>query len=268
MSDPFTPRCVYVGIDDVALVIPQLQELGLGAEVIFNNARPLWPQIKWEILLGLADDFHEAGLSASVHAPFYNLGLASRDDHIAEYTYQTHAASIEVARALGSPLVVFHTGFLPQYPHTMRGKWLDKFTAKLSSLLEVASENGVLLAMENTYEPDTSLFQEIFERVQHPYLGVCLDTGHATCFSKTPATEWVNAFAEQIVHVHLSDNDGKEDLHWSLGKGIVDFRGILSPLLDRGARQSVTFEVALADAGASRDHLNKLLDTFKPHETP
>lgn len=263
MNEPFSPRCVYVGIDDVPQALPQLLELGLGVEVIFNNARSLWPQAKWEILLGIADDIHDAGLTASVHAPFYNLGLASRDDHIAEYTYQTHAASIEVARALGSPLAVFHTGFLPQYPHTMREKWLAKFTGKLSSLLEVAAENGVILAMENTYEPDTTLFHEIFERVQHPYLGMCLDTGHATCFSKAPATEWSHVFAEQIVHVHLSDNDGNEDLHWSLGKGAVDFRGLLLPLLERGARQSVTFEVALADAGASRDYLNKLLEMAK-----
>jgi sugar phosphate isomerase/epimerase len=245
----------------VTQALPQLHELGLGVEVLFNNARPIWPQVKWEILLGLADDIHDTGLPVSVHAPFYNLSLASKDDHIAEYTYQTHAASIEVARALSSPLVVFHTGFLPQYPRTMRGKWLDKFTSKLKSLLEIASENGVVLAMENTYEPDTTLFQEIFECVQHPYLGMCLDTGHATCFSKIPSTEWVKSFAEQIVHVHLSDNDGKEDLHRSLGQGSVDFRGLLTPLLERGARQSVTLEVALSDAGASRDYLNKLLNT-------
>ena len=155
--------------------------------------------------------------------------------------------------------MVFHTGFLPQLPPTARGKWLDTFCGKLSHLLDVAASNGIVLAMENTYEPDTTLFEEIFSRVQHPFLGMCFDTGHAACFAKIPPTDWIDKFSEQIVHLHLSDNDGISDLHWGLGKGMVNISALIGPLLARGARPSVTFEVSLDDAKSSNEYLTRSL---------
>ncbi|MCB1059765.1 MAG: sugar phosphate isomerase/epimerase [Calditrichaeota bacterium] len=259
MSDLLTPRFVYVGIRDALDAIPRLTEMELGIEVIFNTTSDLWPKIKWDVLLGLADDFSEVHLPVACHGPFYNLALAGRDEHIADYSCQSLAAAIEAARVIGSPLMVFHTGFLPQLPPTARGKWLDTFCGKLSHLLDVAASNGIVLAMENTYEPDTTLFEEIFSRVQHPFLGMCFDTGHAACFAKIPPTDWIDKFSEQIVHLHLSDNDGISDLHWGLGKGMVNISALIGPLLARGARPSVTFEVSLDDAKSSNEYLTRSL---------
>lgn len=264
MSEILAPRCVYVGIHDVPNAIPRAQELGLGIEVVFGSTVDLWPKVKWDVLLGLADDLAEAQLPVACHGPFHNLALAGRDEHIAEYSFQSISAGIEAARVLGSPLMVLHTGFLPQYPPPARPGWLDKFCGKLTQLLEVASDNGIVLAMENTYEPDTKLFEEIFGRVQHPYLGMCFDTGHAACFSKIPPATWIEAFSEQIVHLHLSDNDGISDLHWGLGKGVVNVSTLIGPLLARGARPSLTFEVSLEDAKASSDYLNRSLAAALP----
>ena len=264
MSDALTPRCIYVGIHDVPMAIPKVSDLGFGIEIVFNTTTDLWPKIKWDVLLGLADDLTEAQLPVACHGPFNNLSFAAKDEHIAEYSYQSLAAGIEGARVLGSPMMVFHTGFLPQYPPAYRPVWLDKFCGKLTQLLEIASDNGIVLAMENTYELDTTLFEEIFARVQHPFLGMCFDTGHASCFAKIPPTKWVEQFSEQIVHLHLSDNDGISDLHWGLGKGIVNVSTLIGPLLARGARPSVTFEVSLDDAQTSNDYLTRSLAAAPP----
>ncbi|MBK6765788.1 MAG: sugar phosphate isomerase/epimerase [bacterium] len=266
MSEILTPRCVYVGIHDVPDAIPQLAELGLGVEVMFNSATDLWPKIKWDVLLGLSDDLQEAGLHVACHGPFNNLNIAAKDAHIAEYSYQALSAGIEAARVLGSPLMVFHTGFLPQFPPAGRAKWLDTFCVKLQELLEIAADNRIVLAMENTYETDTTLFEDIFGRVQNPFLGMCLDTGHAACFSRVPPAQWLEQFSEQIVHLHLSDNDGQADLHWGLGKGVVNLSTLIGPLLGRGSRPSVTFEVALEGARASNDYLNRVLAAAQPSE--
>ncbi len=264
MSEILSPRCVYVGIREVPEAIPRLVELGLGVEVMFNSAADLWPKIKWDILLGLADDLVDAQLPVACHGPFNNLNIAAKDEHIAEYSFQALSAGIEAARVLGSPLMVFHTGFLPQFPPSGRAKWLDQFCIKLQELLETATDNRIVLAMENTYETDTTLFEDIFSRVQHPFLGMCLDTGHAACFSRVPATNWIEQFSEQIVHVHLSDNDGISDLHWGLGKGVVNLSTLIGPLLARGARPSITFEVSLDDAQASSDYLKRVLAAAIP----
>lgn len=264
MNSTLTPRCVYVDSRSVTDAIPQLVELGLGVEVMFGSTESLWPKTKWDVLLGLADDLADAQIQVSCHGPFNSLALASKDNHIAEYSFQSLAAGIEASRVLGSPLMVLHTGFLPQYPPTAREKWLDSFCSKLRILLEVASENSIVLAVENTYEPDTSLFEDIFARIQHPYLGMCFDTGHAACFSRIPATDWIERFSEQIVHLHLSDNDGNADLHWSLGKGVVNIASVIGPLLSRGARPSVTLEVSIEDAKASNDYLEQVLASLLP----
>ncbi|MCB9367001.1 MAG: sugar phosphate isomerase/epimerase [Calditrichaeota bacterium] len=264
MSSLLVPRCVYVDSRQVLEAIPRLVELGLGIEVMFGSTDALWPKIKWDVLLGLSDDLADAHLPVSCHGPFNNLALAGKDAHIADYSYQSLSAGIEAARVLGSPLMVFHTGFLPQYPPTARGKWLDLFCDKLRGLLDVAADNGIVLAMENTYEHDTTLFEEVFARIQHPYLGMCLDTGHAACFARVPATDWIEKFSEQIVHLHLSDNDGLSDLHWGLGKGVVDLSALIGPLLARGSRPSVTFEVSLEDARGSNDCLDRVLSSHFP----
>jgi len=264
VSDILNPRCVYVGIRDVSTSLDRLRDMGLGVEVIFNTTADLWPKVKWDVLLGLADDLSEMQIPVACHGPFYNLNIAAKDEHIADYSYQVLAAGIEGARVLGSPLMVFHTGYLPQLPPAQREKWLDTFCNKLHHLLEVAADNRIVLAMENTYEPDTTLFEDVFARIQHPFLGMCLDTGHASCFGKVPPVQWVERFCEQIVHLHFSDNDGVSDLHWGLGKGVVSLSTLLGPLLARGARPSVTFEVSLDDAAASNEYLNRVLAAALP----
>jgi len=264
MSEILAPRCVYLGVRDVNANLERLQDLGLGVEIVFNTTTDLWPKVKWDTLLGLADDLNELNIPVSCHGPFHNFAVAGNDAHIAEYSFQALSAGIEAARILGSPLMVFHTGYIPQIPAHKRDKWMDVFCGKLGQLLETAADNRIVLAMENTYEPDTSLFEEIFARIQHPFLGMCLDTGHAACFGKVPVVQWVERFSEQIVHLHISDNDGISDLHWPPGKGVVSLSTLLGPLLARGARPSVTFEVELDEAKASNDYLNRVLAAALP----
>ena len=78
---------------------------------------------------------------------------------------------------------------------------VDGFCEKLTHLLEIASDNGIVLAMENTYEPDLTLFEEIFEHFPPPFLGMCFDTGHAACLGKVPP-QMVAAFSDHICHFH------------------------------------------------------------------
>ena len=81
MSDALTPRFVYVGVREAIEAIPRLTELGLGIEVMFNSTSDLWPKIKWDVLLGLADDFADAELPVACHGPFNNLQLQAKTAH-------------------------------------------------------------------------------------------------------------------------------------------------------------------------------------------
>ena len=258
----FEARYIYCEASHVPAAIPQLAELSLGVEILFENTDDLWPLLRWENLLDLADALSEAEIEVSVHGPFDNVNLGSRDSHIRRYAREVLTATAEFAQAVRSSHVVFHTGYLPQFPPSGRVRWLNGFSQGLDELLDSISGLDVRLAMENTYEPDLTLFEEIFARFPSPMLGMCFDTGHAACFGRIDPAAWSRRFADRICHVHLSDNDGQNDLHWGLGKGVVDFQSVLYPLQRAGVATGITLEVSADDALSSRDYLNNLLHTM------
>lgn len=256
----FTSQHLYCSISKVNETLPLISGLGLGVEVVLDNAELLWPEIRWEEILAVADVINEYKVETRVHGPFYSLNLGSRDSHVLHYSLGLLSAGLEVSNALGSPLMVFHTGYFPQLNPKSRVKWMGNFLPALQSLIERAQMLEVQLAMENTYEQDISLFDEIFERIQTPILGMCLDTGHAECFGKIKPTLWVTAFRDKICHIHCSDNDGIDDLHWGLGKGIVNFKTLLTPLKLYANEASITYEVSANDIADSKKHLEDILD--------
>jgi sugar phosphate isomerase/epimerase len=264
----FGQRYIFCEHARVPALLPQIAETGLGIEVLFETTEDFYPQVRWEELLDLADAISDSGIPASVHAPFHNISLGSRDGHIQTYTLDVLTSAMEMARTLHSPHIVFHTGYLPQYPPKSRAKWLDAFSLGIEQLIIRASDLDIQLAMENTYEQDTSLFEEIFERFPQPILGMCLDTAHATCYGKVEPLMWPMRFADRICHIHCSDNDGREDLHMQLGTGRVNYRALLEPLARIGNPASITLEVAVEDAAASRDYLESLLNTMSGSEKP
>ncbi len=258
----FGTRYLYCGVESVRRTMPQIAAAGLGIEVVFDDTTNLWPQMRWENLLEIADDIQDAGLPAAVHGPFHGINLGSRDPNQRGISRRMLEAALEFARAIRSPHMVIHSGYLPQYAPKGRVKWLEQFLVNVEPVLARACELEVRVALENTYEPDTSLFEEIFERIENPALGMCLDPGHATCFGKVEPAQWSRRFGERISHLHCSDNDGKDDLHWSLGKGVVDFRRLLQPLVSLGSLSTVTFEVAPEDAQDSNRCFEDVLKTL------
>lgn len=188
------------------------------------------------------------------------MNLGSRDNHVLDYSLNILSAGLEVTKALQAPLMVFHTGFFPQLNPKGRAKWMNVFLPTLNELIAKAQQLEIQLAMENTYEQDLNLFEEIFEQILTPTLGMCFDTGHAVCFGKVEPSLWTKRFRDRICHIHCSDNDGKDDLHWGLGKGVIDFQSLLNPLRAYSNEISMTYEVSANDIADSKNYLENLLD--------
>jgi sugar phosphate isomerase/epimerase len=259
----FGTRHVYCPLSEIAETLPQVMELNLGLEILVDNTELVWPQIRWEEIFPIADMIADSGVETTLHGPFYNLNLGARDNHIRTYSLKACLAALEVARAFRSSTMVFHTGFLPQYSPKGREMWFNDFVQSMEPLLDQAADLDVRLAMENTYEQDINLFTAIFEHFATSGLGMCLDAGHTTCFGKATPALWSEVFRERICHIHCSDNDGKEDLHWGLGKGVVDFHKILAPLAHYGTMASVTFEIPVEDAAESKIYFENLVKTLE-----
>lgn len=158
----------------------------------------------------------------TMHGAFLALDIAARDSVIRNRSIELYEKSLEIADRLGIKGVVFHTGLLG----TLRVKYY--LNAWLEASVEFWSEKcrqypNLTIYMENTFEQEPDIFENLMERMMDvPNFKLCLDYGHAI-LTPTPIEQWCKAFAPYIGHMHLNDNDLRDDLHLVPGQGKIDF---------------------------------------------
>ena len=75
-----------------------------------------------------------------------------------------------------------------------------------------------------------------------PNIGICLDYAHAAAFGKYPE-EWLAQLAPFVKHMHLNDNDLKEDMHLPVGEGAIDWKRFDDTYHAAGAEATALIEV-------------------------
>ncbi|MDW8065981.1 MAG: TIM barrel protein, partial [Anaerolineae bacterium] len=79
----------------------------------------------------------------------------------------------------------FHLNYNPLVDEpSYRPRWLERQAAFWAELAFEAQEAGIRIALENMWEPDPFLQVEVIQRVNHFYIGACLDIGHADLSSR------------------------------------------------------------------------------------
>ncbi|MCI2425962.1 sugar phosphate isomerase/epimerase [Candidatus Acetothermia bacterium] len=138
---------------------------------------------------------------------------------------------IDQCTALGAMTLVLHNVTLdchhpasqPDYPEIMR-------------LAQLARAHGITLAIENG--PDQLWFlDQILDRIgddpQKTNIGVCIDIGHAYMSKdagRQPIRAYLERYKEQLIHLHLHDNDGQGDLHRIPGEGLIKWPEVLETI--------------------------------------
>ena len=162
-------------------------------------------------------------------------------------------ALLQAARALGIRRVIVHAGFVPNvyFPSWFLSQSADFFCSLLSE--EPAAQDMELL-LENVLEPRPALLTELILQIGDPRVGLCLDLGHAaTMASEIPALDWIAPMAPYLRHVHLHNNEGREDLHQPLCQGVIPMRRALDQLLQLDG--GITFTIENQDCAPSLDFL-------------
>ncbi|MBQ8955083.1 MAG: sugar phosphate isomerase/epimerase [Clostridia bacterium] len=179
----------------------------------------------------------------TVHGPFLDLNPASWDSYVYEGTARRFEQAYGAALALGAKKIVLHTGF---YPHAnfLQG-WPERMASFFSGFLENRTEMQVV--MENLFDPFPEPLLEVYERVNNPCFKLCLDIGHAHCYSRVPVTEWAEKLLPALGHVHIHDNGGFDpmkdhpDEHLALGRGTLPLDALFA-VLRRGSGLSYVIE--------------------------
>jgi sugar phosphate isomerase/epimerase len=210
-------------------------------EEVLNEITPHFDL--WEILAD-ADHFlpeiyekvrnaiETSNMRFKIHAPFSDINIAAFDSRTREYATNTILETIRLTNELGIDVITFHPGYI------LAIEWYDKervpkFTRE--SLVKIAKgsrEYSVQVALENMPNMRFAICRtarEMEEMLNDLDIQICCDIGHAN--TNDQIFEMLK-LKERFVNIHLHDNIGEKDKHMTLGKGNIDFKGILLKLKD------------------------------------
>jgi len=183
----------------------------------------------------LGAHLRDAGLTAhSVHGPIADglrgnvwgasYSLATTDEAARTVAVAETLAAMRAAAALEAPIVVLHLGVpLAQQPDG-RDNRRDASLRSLETLVEQSGVLGVQLALEvipNPLSEAERLASFIEDELEHPGVGICLDSGHAHLLGDL--AEAIEAVSGHLVTTHLHDNRRKADDHLVPFEGSIDW---------------------------------------------
>jgi len=187
----------------------------------------------------------DGGLKA-ISAAASDLGLISWSAHswqsipgdiskvekaLTEYDRFLHKSEL-----IGVKVVVVHCGGEKNNlkDPTVRQRRLDANLACLEPLADKAAKIGVKVAIENgTNWADWQFVIEMVKNLQHPNVGLNIDTGHANLGDMHPV-EAIRAAGPFLITTHLQDNYGKVDNHLPPGLGVIDWYAVIGALAEVG----------------------------------
>ncbi len=171
----------------------------------------------------------EHNLDFVVHAPWAGINIATPSQVLRHAILKRLKKSIGYASQLSCRMWLFHPGSKTGLSHIYPGEDWKLNMHSVQTLLKFARREGVEIAIENTPDPFPSLMKNVddfcrFYQNLNDDIGIVLDVAHAHLNNQIP--DFLNHFSKKIVHIHLSDNDGKNDLHLGIGYGSINWKGV------------------------------------------
>jgi deoxyribonuclease IV len=195
----------------------------------------------------------EAGIEPCVIHTSYLINLASDDPKVLAGSVKLIRADLATAAAGGMRYVNTHLG---SYGERNRNEGFVAICSALESVLDGIAPN-LYLVLENSAGAGNlagGTLEELgrfVRNVDHPQLGICLDTAHAWAAGYAiNSAEGVDRFVEQAereigldrLHVfHFNDTQvplgASRDRHWHIGEGNIGFEGFRALLAHRELRE-------------------------------
>ena len=120
---------------------------------------------------------------------------------------------------------------------------LEASVVGLKELLARIEDMPVLVALEPHYRSQfrgVEDYDYIFERIDHPQLGVTVDTGHLH-WAGVDTAAFIRRYGSRVWNVHLKDQIGPQSM--PIGEGDIDLKGIIGVLHEIGYRGALALEI-------------------------
>jgi sugar phosphate isomerase/epimerase len=190
-------------------------------------------------------------LSLRLHSPIAEIDYSKTSSFLPLYR-----KTIRFCKDLNINHVVTHADFRYHTDFPV-DKQFEKGAYFWRALSDEFRKNNIYMNIENHYEIEPRYLIMLMEKINSPYLGMCIDIGHANAFSDIGIEEWLKRYpAGSIKEVHLADNKGDGDTHLPLGEGNIDFMRFFKIFLER--REPCVFVLEPRDVKEAEKSLSYL----------
>lgn len=175
-----------------------------------KQALPQWR----EKIIAQADAVKRAGMEiAQCHLPYYPGHIKKPGDGgylpYEEFCLPGVIRAIEVCGEIGCPVAVLH----PYYDELDENNCVEGNIHMAKALIPYLEKHNVKLALENIYchqyEMSNMSYPEqimnVLEKIDHPLVGACLDTGHANVF-RIDSVQAVRTYGKRLFALHANAN--------------------------------------------------------------
>lgn len=199
----------------------------------------------------------------SIHGFLFDLCVVSLDPMIKKVSQKRYMQTYEAAKVLGAKTVLFHTGFnAPLKCEDYRRSFRKNFIAYMKDFVKNFEDSDMVMVLENVQETSPAFILDIIENVGSPNLKASLDIGHANIHSDIPVTQWIKTYGKNLYHMHIHNNYGDDDSHFSLLDGNIDAKEVFRTVLECGLNPKIVFEIFEKEAvKESIALLNEVLKT-------
>ena len=197
-------------------------EIGLEGELLYTEPE--------ENFVAVARALRTAGLSCTLHAPFFELYPGSLDSRIRQVSRAKLALAFDLLPIFRPQSIVCHLGFEENKHSYKEEAWFRHSLAAWEPLARRAGQAQTTLMLENTYEQGPEQIKKMLITLASPHARFCLDVGHVLAFAKNRWQDWLPEMTPYLGQLHLHDNHGDRDLHLAIGEGIFDFHSLFDYL--------------------------------------
>lgn len=179
----------------------------------------------------------------TMHGAFLDVTVHSTDRKIREVSELRVRQSMDIAKEMGLRGVVFHTNRIYGFRDEVYLKnWIETNRRFFGTVCEAYPNQQIF--MENMFDEAPDVLHQLAEvMTDYDNFGVCLDYGHGV-ISGTAAEEWMQQLAPYVRHMHINDNDLKNDLHLAVGTGQIDWKKFNQEIEKYHINASVLVEVS------------------------
>ncbi|MDN7024434.1 sugar phosphate isomerase/epimerase [Methanoculleus sp. FWC-SCC1] len=203
----------------------------------------------------IREDLASTGLSATVHAPYSDLNLASLNYPIWRESVRQICTCIEKAAELTDRVTV-HPGFVSPVGKLVPEKTWEMQKNALAEIGRFAADRGVLACLENMISIKEFLCRYPEELIGMTEdiegIGITFDVGHANTNGMVAS---FLQYVPQFDHLHIHDNHGVQDEHLALGDGTIDWETV-------GRRIAAEYSGVVVVEGRSLEEAKRSLAAF------